>query len=313
VSSPFAAEILSDPEGLVVLASPDGSVTDSGVLELLSSLPCLVVAVDRTPADAPVFADVAPEDGVASIDDILEVATANPVAATSLALLLRGSPPSLGAGLAAESAVYSLLQAGAEFNAWRAGAPLTPHHDDAGDPLRVATQGGALEIVLTRPGVRNALNVAMRDALLDALALAHADPAIIRVTLRGDGPSFCSGGDLNEFGTFVDPASAHTLRLATSVGRALHGLGARLAVEVHGPCAGSGVELAAFSANVGARPDFTAALPEVTLGLIPGAGGTVSIRHRIGRHRTALLALSGATIDAERALRWGLVDEILAG
>jgi len=52
------------------------------------------------------------------------------------------------------------------------------------------------------------------------------------------------------------------------------------------------------------------ALPEIDLGLIPGAGGTVSVTRRIGRHRTALLALSGQPIDAETALSWGLVDEL---
>jgi enoyl-CoA hydratase/carnithine racemase len=50
------------------------------------------------------------------------------------------------------------------------------------------------------------------------------------------------------------------------------------------------------------------ALPEVSLGLIPGAGGTVSLTHRIGRHRTAYLALSGARIDGATALTWGLID-----
>jgi enoyl-CoA hydratase/carnithine racemase len=71
--------------------------------------------------------------------------------------------------------------------------------------------------------------------------------------------------------------------------------------------------LAAFAGRVVARSDFTASLPELSLGLIPGAGGTVSIRRRIGRHRTALLALSGARLDATTALAWGLVDELSDG
>jgi enoyl-CoA hydratase/carnithine racemase len=61
-----------------------------------------------------------------------------------------------------------------------------------------------------------------------------------------------------------------------------------------------------------ASSDAAIALPEVTLGLIPGAGGTVSLPRRIGRHRTALLALSGKTVDAATALDWGLVDEVRA-
>ncbi len=128
--------------------------------------------------------------------------------------------------------------------------------------------------------------------------------------LRGEGPSFCSGGDLDEFGTFSDPAAAHVVRLATSIGRSIAALGPRLVVRVHGPCAGSGVELPAFADRVSARADFTAALPEIGLGLIPGAGGTASITRRVGRHRMALLALGGRAIDAATALRWGLVDEV---
>jgi enoyl-CoA hydratase/carnithine racemase len=176
--------------------------------------------------------------------------------------------------------------------------------------VRVTRAGDRLDLVLSRPHSRNALNRAMRDGLLEGLALAAADPSLATVVLRGEGTSFCSGGDLDEFGTFSDPAAAHLVRLGTSIGRALLALGERLVVEVHGPCAGSGVELPAFAPRVLAHPDFTAALPEVGLGLIPGAGGTVSITRRVGRHRMVLLALSGARIDAATALRWGLVDEV---
>jgi enoyl-CoA hydratase/carnithine racemase len=71
------------------------------------------------------------------------------------------------------------------------------------------------------------------------------------------------------------------------------------------------VELPAFAHRVVATRDATFGLPEVGLGLIPGAGGTVSLPRRIGRHRTARLGLSGAAIDAATALEWGLVDEIV--
>ena len=73
---------------------------------------------------------------------------------------------------------------------------------------------------------------------------------------------------------------------------------------------GGGIELAAFADHIVAHPETAIALPEISLGLIPGAGGTVSITRRIGRHRTAALALTGQTIGADTALRWGLVDTI---
>jgi enoyl-CoA hydratase/carnithine racemase len=85
---------------------------------------------------------------------------------------------------------------------------------------------------------------------------------------------------------------------------------ARVRAVVHGACVGAGVELPAFAARVVAREGARFWLPELSLGLVPGAGGTVSLPRRIGRQRTAWLALSGRAIDAETALAWGLVDEL---
>jgi enoyl-CoA hydratase/carnithine racemase len=310
VRSPFAAESLSDPSGVVVLTTSDDASPDAGVRDRLCSLPCIVVAVDRSAGDAPALADVSPEDGVASVEHILQSVERNPIAATTLVLCLRQGPSSLGPALLAESASYSVLQAGAEFARWRASRPVRTSPTATGLAVEIWRDGHRLDLVLNRPHVRNALNRALRDGLLEGLALAEADPSITRVLLRGKGSSFCSGGDLDEFGSFADPAAAHMVRLTTSIGRSIDALGSRLVASVHGHCAGSGVELPAFAGQVIARPDFTASLPEVSLGLIPGAGGTASITRRIGRHRMALLALSGRRIDAATALRWGLVDEV---
>jgi enoyl-CoA hydratase/carnithine racemase len=79
---------------------------------------------------------------------------------------------------------------------------------------------------------------------------------------------------------------------------------------VHGQVLGSGLEMAAYCGHVSAHPDSVLGLPELALGLIPGAGGTVSVTRRIGRWRMAYLVLSGETLDAETALQWGLVDAI---
>jgi enoyl-CoA hydratase/carnithine racemase len=150
----------------------------------------------------------------------------------------------------------------------------------------------------------------MRDELLDALAVGAADPSITSIVLEGEGPSFSSGGDLDEFGTAPDPATAHLIRLARSAGAALHAVADRVTAHIHGACFGAGIELPAFASRVVAAADTVIALPEVGMGLIPGAGGTVSLVGRIGRRRTAYLALSGVRLDAETALAWGLVDEI---
>ena len=248
--------------------------------------------------------------GAPGLEGVQATVGAVPGAATALVVLLRGAPHrSVDAGLTAESAVYSTLQAGPEFAAWRAARPCRERPPE-GDPAAVERSGGTLTITLDRPHVRNALNTAMRDALVEAFGLAAADPSITEVRLRGGGPDFCAGGDLDEFGSFPDPATAHLVRLQQSVGRAIDLVGDRVVATVHGACVGSGTELPAFAATVLAAPDARFSLPEVSLGLTPGAGGTVSITRRIGRHRTARLALTGEVIDAGTALDWGLVDAV---
>jgi enoyl-CoA hydratase/carnithine racemase len=80
--------------------------------------------------------------------------------------------------------------------------------------------------------------------------------------------------------------------------------------RVHGACIGAGAELPAFVGRVVAAEGTFFQLPELSMGLVPGAGGTASLPRRIGRQRTAWMALSGERVDVETALRWGLVDEI---
>jgi Enoyl-CoA hydratase/isomerase len=277
-----------------------------------ASLPFVVVGVARGAVAEHWLAlcDVVVEEGDDSLDRIATNLARAPVTATTLALLLRGQERlSVGAGLVAESAAYSVLQAGPEFAGWRAGHPARADKDD-GPRVRVERAGDVLTITLTRPERRNALDAAMRDELADALLLAAADPGLTRVELRGEGPAFCAGGDLDEFGTRADPATAHVIRLQRSLGRLLAALDRPTVAHLHGPCMGSGIELAAFTDTVVAAPDTQIALPEVGLGLVPGAGGTVSLPRRIGRLRTAWLAFTGCTIDSATAHTWGLVDEL---
>jgi enoyl-CoA hydratase/carnithine racemase len=203
-----------------------------------------------------------------------------------------------------------MLQSGPEFAAWRAATPIRDHHDEPGPTVISERTGDTLRVTLSRPEVHNAFSARMRDELIDALTVALLDDSIAAVELRGAGPSFCSGGDLDEFGTFPDPVTAHLVRLARSAGRVLHLVAPRVTAHLHGSCFGSGIEIPAFATRVVAHPDTTIALPELGMGLIPGAGGTVSLTRRMGRQRTALLALSGMRLDARTALEWGLVDAI---
>ena len=319
LAAPDVAEECSPAHGcaaLVVEGGPDDWPHDElrpRLRHALDWLPCVTVAPVEGPAWRR-FDVVARPDagvGVATPDDLETAVVAHPQAANALVRLVRVARRSDPlAGLWAESVTYGLLQAGREFAAWRAAAPTVA----AGAPghVRVDRSPVGTTVTLSRPGRHNALDVSLRDALVEALRAAALDDER-PLTLRGEGPSFCSGGDLAEFGTFRDPVTAHLVRSTRLPARAVLEVRRRLTVEVHGACVGAGVELAAFGATVRAAPGTTFRLPEVTMGLVPGSGGTWSVSRRMGTQRTNWLVLTGATIDADLALRWGLVDEVSDG
>jgi len=237
----------------------------------------------------------------------------NPVAADVLVQTLRLTAElPVAQALDVESLAYASLQGGAEFQRWlehnRAESPAVPGDD--GPAVVMERNADALTLELNRVSNRNAISVEMRDAMVEALQLAIADESVSRIVLRGRGKCFSVGGDLSEFGTLPDPASAHVIRNLTMPGRFLAQCAERVEAQVHGACIGSGVELPAFAKRVVAAPDTFFHLPELGFGLIPGGGGCVSIPRRIGRQRTAWLVLSGKRINATKALEWGLVDEI---
>lgn len=313
LASPFATEPSVAGGVFIVDGTPGSGEALEAAVRRLSTTPCVVIGRagwSEAADNVRHFVDVIVEDD-AALDAIVDTVTRTPIASAAFALHLRAAERrSIADGLVAESALYSTLQSGPEFAAWRAATPVRERASAYGqDAVAVTRDAATLRIELARPEVRNALNAQMRDELLDALAIAAADPAI-HVLITGRGQSFSSGGDLDEFGTFANPAGAHILRLDRSIGAVIAGIADRVTVEIHGACQGSGIELPAFAGRVVAHTDTAIALPELGLGLIPGAGGTVSIPARIGRHRTALLALTRTTIDAPTALQWGLVDEV---
>ncbi|MBU3700891.1 MAG: enoyl-CoA hydratase/isomerase family protein [Acidimicrobiia bacterium] len=314
---------------VVVLDLTDVSTDFARVAEVLAGRPCVVIgvapsaildpSVDRLVDVALCASDIAPAPWVAcgdaldtTVDAVVAAIESSTEAAVALVQLLRlAERSSTTDAVVAESFVYSLLQSGDRHRAWldtRADRGRRPRPDT---PIVVlARTDDHLTVVLDRPEVHNAYGVRMRDELTDAFRLVAADPTIISVELCGAGPSFSSGGDLDEFGTAPAPLSAHLVRTTRNAGIALAAIADRVTARVHGTCVGAGVELPAFAGRVVADPHTSFLLPEVAMGLVPGAGGTASIPRRIGRHRTAYLALMGAPIDAPRALSWGLVDAI---
>jgi enoyl-CoA hydratase/carnithine racemase len=301
---------IAPPPGVIVAV---GSTTD---LDTPHAETWLTTATFTITEDASADLRVITVDSVAdTLAELRERCARWPQASAVCDDVLRSIDPNRPtlAGVVTESLAYSTLQAGPEFARW-----LTErgpaHMPEIPDPVLTERDGNTLRISFNRPQRHNAFSTDARAALLEALAVAQLDPSVQEVVLRGNGPSFCSGGDLAEFGTFADPASAHLARTRHSPALALDAIAARLGAacraEVHGQVLGSGLEMAAFCGRVVCRPGAVLGLPELSLGLIPGAGGTVSISRRIGRWRTAYLVLSGRTVDPDTALNWGLVDAI---
>ncbi len=335
--SPFAIEDFSLPEGVGAFVVDDDTWQiggDETVAATLRALPCVTIAVVRTAEVGPealallagfdvVLSTAAdPVDGwvvpgADNIDgmlgDVLYAIEQSPKASLAMVQLLRSRAyEDVPAGLFAESVTYGLLQAGSEFRRWLDawGEVERADRDEPVAPVLVDYEGLVCTIALNRPQVRNAYNAAMRDGLVDALRAASTGAAAL-IVVRGNGPSFCSGGDLDEFGTATDPSDAHVIRSTRSAPWWMWRCADWLRVEVQGAAVGAGAELSAYAARVSATEDAFFMLPEVGMGLVPGAGGTVSIPRRIGPHRAAYMALSGARLDARTALRWRLVDEIV--
>jgi hypothetical protein len=212
--------------------------------------------------------------------------------------------------LISESLAYSMLLASAPFRAWRAATPVRERPEPAGERVLIRQDAAGIEIRLDRPARRNAFDAAMRDELVAALQFAADHPDTPPVRLTGDGPCFSAGGDLDEFGRADDPASAHLIRTLRSPARLADGLGRRLTAYLHGACVGAGIEVPAAAGRIVAATGTTVRLPEVSMGLIPGAGGTATSPQRIGRRRAAYMAISGSEIDVRTALAWGLIDEV---
>jgi enoyl-CoA hydratase/carnithine racemase len=259
-------------------------------------------------ADAP-----APWVGVDDVDagaaELVRRTDEQPAAAAIAAQVMRATLKlSFAEALTLESLSYSMLLGSEGFGRWRGANPPRNRPPDEGPRVSLEVGDAQITIKLSRPASRNAFDARMRDELSEALAFAQDHPDQPPVLLCGDGPAFSAGGDLDEFGKATDPGFAHLIRTLRSPARQVNALGARASARLHGACVGAGIEVPAAAARVTGRAGAFFRLPEVAMGLIPGAGGTASIPRRIGRHRAAYMSLSGADIDLATALAWGLVD-----
>ena len=178
---------------------------------------------------------------------------------------------------------------------------------------------GLATITLNRPEVLNAINLQMRDELWEALHAAEADPDVRVVIFRGAGDrafcagdrAFCAGADISEFGTAPSVVEARRARRERDVWGYMLGMKTVLIAAIHGYALGAGIELPMCCDIRIASDDARIGLPEVGLGYIPSAGGTLTLPRHIPPGIAMQMILTGDPIDAVTALRYGLVQRVV--
>lgn len=171
---------------------------------------------------------------------------------------------------------------------------------------------GVATITLDRPERLNAINMAMRDQLWEHLAACRDIPEARVIVFRGEGRAFSAGADISEFGTAPSIMASRQARHDRDVWWELLNHRCVTIAALHGYCFGAGLELPLCCDVRIASDDATFALPEVTLGYIPSAGGTQTLTRLIPPGVAAGMILSGEPIDAASAARWGLVDRVVS-
>ena len=181
--------------------------------------------------------------------------------------------------------------------------------------LRAEDRGdGLVLLTLNRPEVANALNTQMGRDLLGFFETINAAPAQARcIVLTGAGErAFCAGGDLKERNGMTDEAWQDQHLLFERMVRALIACPVPVIGAVNGAAYAGGCELALCCDFIYAAETARFALTEVTLGIMPGAGGTQSLPRAVGERRAKEIILTGRPFTAQEAYEWGMVNRLCA-
>ncbi len=169
---------------------------------------------------------------------------------------------------------------------------------------------GVVSITLNRPERLNAISMEMRDLLWDYLRAVGDIPEARVIVFRGEGRAFSAGADISEFGSAPSILDSRHARQDRDLWALLLTHRCRTIARMHGFCFGAGLELPLCCDTRIAGAGATFALPEVTLGYIPSAGGTQTLSRLVGPAIAADMILTGEPVDSATALRSGLVDEV---
>lgn len=170
---------------------------------------------------------------------------------------------------------------------------------------------GILTLTLNRPEKLNALSTEVLNALADILKSAKTNSEVKALLLTGAGKSFCAGADINRLAQCTAQTGYDFACHGQDVFRLLETMGKPSLAAVNGFAFGGGCELAISATLRIASTKAQFGQPEVKLGVIPGYGGTQRLARLIGKGRALDLCLTGRFIDAQTAMHWGLVSEVV--
>ncbi|MGY1724276.1 enoyl-CoA hydratase/isomerase family protein [Blastococcus sp. SYSU DS0533] len=181
------------------------------------------------------------------------------------------------------------------------------------DNLRVTRDGHVAVLTIDRPRKRNAMTVGMWAALPTLLAPLAADPGVRVLLVTGAGPSFCAGADISDLLGGADPVDpmADVRRHNLAAQAALRGFPKPTVAVVRGHCIGGGVELATCCDLRFADPTAVFGVTPAKVGIVYTPASTKALVDLVGPATTKYLLYSGELIDAETALRTGLVDRLV--
>jgi enoyl-CoA hydratase/carnithine racemase len=180
-----------------------------------------------------------------------------------------------------------------------------------GVSVRRLPEAAVAEIVLDRPEAMNALSTAMAARLAEVCAGLAADREIRAIVLTAAGQAFCVGADLKERAAMSDADLLAQRPVFRAAFGAVLALPQPVIAAVHGYALGGGCELALSCDLIVADETAVFGLPETTVGLVPGGGGTQLALRRLGPGRAADLVLTGRRVDAAEAERLGLADRLV--
>jgi enoyl-CoA hydratase len=178
--------------------------------------------------------------------------------------------------------------------------------------VRYAVLDGVATVTIARPKALNALNDRTLDELLRVFATVRSDAAVKAVVVTGDGErSFVAGADISELAAMTPVQAKAASQKGQRAFDAVEGCGKLVVAAVNGFALGGGLELALACHVRFACPEAKLGLPEVTLALIPGYGGTQRLARLVGTGRALEMILGGDPVDAAAAERIGLVDRVV--